>query len=149
MKYTNFYNRIEEIVEKYKLGSVNILARQILGYKSPEKLYILNRKDKNPSSEILNDFKNAFPEISYEWLVDGTGEMLIDPVKKENSNIVKFDKCPLISKEPGLKYEKALKDRIRFLERQIEKKDRQLEEMNKQITAILELLNNKSEEPFI
>jgi len=53
--------------------NINDLAKH-LGYKSPEKLYRLERSEKaKPSADILVDFANKFKGANMNWVLTGVG----------------------------------------------------------------------------
>ncbi|WP_293299177.1 S24 family peptidase [Pedobacter sp. UBA4863] len=68
--------------------NVNDLSKH-LGYKSPEKLYRLERSDKaKPSADILVDFANKFKNANMNWVLTGFGNQYhpgFSPPKNETS----------------------------------------------------------------
>jgi predicted house-cleaning noncanonical NTP pyrophosphatase (MazG superfamily) len=87
-KSSNFFERIEKIIEYYGIKSTNIFAKKYLGYASSEKINRLKKENTSPSFEILKDISNKFEEISPEWLLTGKGAMLKTASKNDNQLIV-------------------------------------------------------------
>lgn len=81
-KYSNFFERISNIMDFYGINSVKSFACDWLGYDSSEKINRLKKIGNNPSFEILNDISNKFDNINVEWLITGNGPML----KKNNQS---------------------------------------------------------------
>lgn len=73
-----FFERIQKIIDYYKIKSVNSFAKDYLKYKSSEKINRLKGKDALPSYEILHDISIKFENINPDWLLTGRGEMLRD-----------------------------------------------------------------------
>ena len=63
-----FFERIQKIIDYYKIKSVNSFAKDYLKYKSSEKINRLKGKNALPSYEILHDisikFENINPNLS-------------------------------------------------------------------------------------
>lgn len=75
-KKSNFFERIEEIMDHYSIGSVNEFATNYLGYKSSQKINRLKDAGTSPSFEILSDISNKFEDIDANWLLSGEGSMI-------------------------------------------------------------------------
>lgn len=72
-KKANFFERIVQIANHYGFTGIPELSKHI-GYKSPEKLYRLDRnKDAKPSLDIIMDFSNKFDSLSLDWFITGEG----------------------------------------------------------------------------
>ena len=65
------------------------------------------------SLEIIEAILNAFPEISAEWLLRGTGSMMLNEFDEAWYKKVIDDQHDTIS---------LLKEKVKFLEKQIEEK---------------------------
>jgi phage repressor protein C with HTH and peptisase S24 domain len=65
-----------QIIDYYNINSVNIFAKEYLGYASSEKINRLRKEGTSPSYEILNDITKKFEKISPDWLLTGSGSML-------------------------------------------------------------------------
>ncbi len=76
---SDFFDRIEQIRKYKKIGSINLFATQLLGYKSSEKINRLKTEGNMPSIQIVNDILKHIPEINSNWLITGEGEMLLQP----------------------------------------------------------------------
>lgn len=75
-KYSDFFERILQIIEYYGIKSVNSFACDFLKYESSEKINRLKKENANPSYEILLDISNKFEDIDMNWLIAGRGSML-------------------------------------------------------------------------
>lgn len=131
MENTNFFDRIVEIMNYYKIKSVNALAKKHLGYKSSEKISRLRRESANPSLEIITDITNKFEEISLEWLITGSGEML----SKDNNK----NKETNIPAESEFEYPSLTKELIK----ELSIKNEQLRIKDEQISKLLNIINDK------
>lgn len=70
-KIHTFFDRMLYVANKEGYKNLNELAKA-LGYKSPEKLYRLERdKNASPSFQILTDISNLFESIDMSWLITG------------------------------------------------------------------------------
>lgn len=74
--YSDFFNRIMQIIDYKEIKSVNIFATQYLNYDAPQKINRLKTIGNNPSYEIISDIVNKFEEIDANWLITGKGSML-------------------------------------------------------------------------
>lgn len=62
-----------------------------LGYKSPEKLYRLERdSNAKPSSDILTDFSNKFEHVNMGYVLTGQGNRYITGALDDNSPVVSY-----------------------------------------------------------
>jgi phage repressor protein C with HTH and peptisase S24 domain len=75
-KKSNFFERILQVIDCYKIKNVKSFACDYLGYASMEKINRLQKDGTSPSYDILVDISNKFENISPEWLLTGKGEML-------------------------------------------------------------------------
>lgn len=75
---------IEELL-LYLKSNPNRLAKD-LGYKSNVKIQHIKSGRNSISVEVANDIVRKFPEINYNWLLTGEGEMLNKADDNENSN---------------------------------------------------------------
>ena len=95
--------RIEAVVEYSKKNKRELGIS--LGHSSGTLLSNVISGRNGISIKLANQITNLFPEISYDWLLKGKGEMLI-PVKKQSTE---------------------LEDRVAFLERHIKGQDARIE----------------------
>lgn len=89
-KYSNYFERIMQIIEYKGFSSVNDFAKNGLKYASSEKINRLKDKNKHPSVEILLDISNMFEDINPEWLLTGKGSM----IKETKENALSLDSIP-------------------------------------------------------
>jgi hypothetical protein len=73
--------RIKELVDKFSGGNVSNFIELIKFNKHQNFNRMFNIDNRNgkfpsPSAEILNSIKIHLPEIDYDWLLTGEGEML-------------------------------------------------------------------------
>ena len=83
---SDFFYRLKQFIDYQGVKSINIFAKEYLGYKSSEKINRLKAKDKNPSYDIITDIANKFENINLRWLLTGDGEMLQNSSKKSIEN---------------------------------------------------------------
>jgi hypothetical protein len=88
-KNNNIFERILQVIEFHNIKSVNIFAIKYLGYSSSEKINRLKNPNNKPSYEILLDISNKFENINMNWLINGTGEMLLHPISKLDEELAK------------------------------------------------------------
>lgn len=70
---STFFERLMQLANYQGIKNPNELA-DALGYKSPEKLYRLQRDNNaSPSFAILTDISNLFENADIRWLVTGRG----------------------------------------------------------------------------
>jgi phage repressor protein C with HTH and peptisase S24 domain len=76
-----------QVANSHGITNVAMLAKK-LGYKSPEKLYRLERDENaKPSIDIITDFSNKFENIDIRWLLTGEeGEAAIGVVQEIKEN---------------------------------------------------------------
>lgn len=82
-KVSNFFERINQIIDYYDIKSVRDFAINYLGYDSSEKINRLKGERTSPSYEILQDITNKFDKIDANWLLTGNGSM----TKENNAEI--------------------------------------------------------------
>tara|TARA_R110001599_G_scaffold233842_1_gene433091 strand:- start:903 stop:1496 length:594 start_codon:yes stop_codon:yes gene_type:complete len=68
------YQRINKIIAHYGI-TLNSFCEK-LGLMSTATISKIIHEKRTPSQKTIGRIINAFPEISYEWLVNGEGEML-------------------------------------------------------------------------
>ena len=68
------YQRINQIIAHYGITLSTFCKK--LGHNSTTTISKIIHEKRNPSSKTIGRIINAFPEISYDWLVSGEGEML-------------------------------------------------------------------------
>ena len=76
-KQSDFFERIQKIIDYKGIKSVNEFALNHLKYDAPQKINRLKQEGTSPSYEILVDIVNKFEEINPLWLLTGKGDMLI------------------------------------------------------------------------
>lgn len=76
IKKSNFFERLEQIIDYYGVKNVNDFAINYLGYKSSQKINRLKEENTSPSFEILNDITNKFENLNPGWLLTGKGKMI-------------------------------------------------------------------------
>ena len=68
---SNFFERLQQFIINQGFKNTNEFAKH-LGWKSPEKLYRLERKENaKPSYDIIKDISNKFENIDLRWLITG------------------------------------------------------------------------------
>lgn len=90
-KKLSFYGRLQRIMEHKGIESLNEMALKHLKYKSSQKLNRLKEEDNSPSTDILVDILAVWPEINGNWLITGSGEMLIDTREKDSGRSNKVE----------------------------------------------------------
>ena len=65
---------IDELLDYLKL-SASSFAKSI-GYDSPNRIYYILRFRNGVSKEVAKDITDAYPDVNYNWLLTGKGEML-------------------------------------------------------------------------
>jgi len=83
--------RLEQLLSYLKI-TANKLAIDKLGYDSNVKIYHIKNGRNNFSSEIAKDISNKFPEINYNWILTGDGEMLNE--NKESNKVTINNSLP-------------------------------------------------------
>lgn len=66
--------RMETLLAHLKMNANEFASS--LGYKRTDKIYNVVKGRNGISASVARDIHNAYQNINYEWLVDGTGEML-------------------------------------------------------------------------
>ena len=79
MKKTTINSRIQQIISSNQL-TISSFSRKIGLINGVTISKIINQKRK-PSAKTIGRIINALPDINYDWLINGEGEML-----KENKN---------------------------------------------------------------
>ena len=92
--------RIKQLFEHYNLSTYE--ANNLLGYGRGSKLYKLMKNEVRPGYETIVDLLAAFPDLSADWLLTGTGAMLrsaSDEVKPAASlhQVVRGDKVVVVT----------------------------------------------------
>jgi len=75
-----FFKRIVDLMDFYKIKNDNDFALNHLGYNSSEKINRLKKIGNKPSSDIITDILKKFPAVNSTWLL--TGEGLLVPSLK-------------------------------------------------------------------
>ncbi|WP_075559114.1 hypothetical protein [Parabacteroides timonensis] len=65
---------LNELLDYLKL-SASAFAKSI-GYDSPNRIYYILRLRNGVSKEVAKDITDAYPDVNYNWLLTGKGEML-------------------------------------------------------------------------
>lgn len=82
---SNFFERLQQFIVNEGFKNTNEFAKH-LGWKSPEKLYRLERKQNaKPSFDIINDISNKFENIDLRWLITGKSE--VTPIGKPENKL--------------------------------------------------------------
>jgi len=126
---TNFFERILQLIEYYKIESVNVFATKHLGYNASQKINRLRKTGNNPSFDIIVDISNKFESIDLNWLLTGDGNML--KTEDNNSKVT----------EPAATYGKIndLKTIFKLDDEQLNILDKYLEIKIKQVLNKVEL----------
>lgn len=93
-KLSGFFKRLEAIMIHYNIASVNELAIKHLNYDSSQKINRLKKEGTSPSAEIIADIIEKWPEINANWLLTGTGAMIIGIPNKFEDQPRKEEKEP-------------------------------------------------------
>ncbi len=93
----DFNDRITKVIEYSKLSPAEF-AEEINVQRSSIS-HIISGRNK-PSLDFITKIKTAFPDIEWEWLINGQGEMLIsekiiEPIIEEKPEIVEKKKSSL------------------------------------------------------
>ena len=102
-------------------------------------------KDRQPNFDALLKIKTAFPDLNMNWLIDGSGEMLLKEVGNNISNSVVGSSISDSSIEQGdakdeSQHIKDLQHQVEEKDKQIQEKDKQIQEKDKQIQKLLDKL---------
>ncbi|RGP17255.1 bZIP transcription factor [Parabacteroides gordonii] len=65
---------LNELLDYLKL-SASAFAKSI-GYDSPNRIYYILRLRNGVSKEVAKDITDAYPDVNYNWLLTGKGDML-------------------------------------------------------------------------
>ena len=89
--------RMEMLLAHLKMNP-NELAKS-LGYSRTQRIYFVLGERNGISESMARDINGAFPEISYEWLKRGTGEMFNKPTSeltKKSEDIMQTEEYILL-----------------------------------------------------
>ncbi len=91
--------RIEEIMRSEGLSAADFADK--IGINRSGLSHIINGRN-NPSLDFVMKIHNAFPSISLDWLLDGTGEPYegVSPKNKDNSEIIFDDDSLFVNHSP-------------------------------------------------
>ena len=89
------YQRINKIIAHYSI-TLNTFCEK-LGLMSTATISKIIHEKRTPSQKTIGRIINAFPEISYDWLVNGEGEML--KASKVKTQPVNNDDLTVTSKQ--------------------------------------------------
>ena len=128
--FTNISIRIKQIIE-YKQLTINKFAEKVGASNSYFNKIIKNNT--SIGSDKIENILTAFPEISAEWLIMGTGQMIKN--NRQNSITKINDSFDQSSYNNLLKENELLKERISIQQQTIE--------MYKDMIELLELKNDK------
>lgn len=95
-----FIDRITKVIEFSELSPAEFAEE--IGVQRSSISHIISGRNK-PSLDFITKIKSKFPDIEWNWLITGTGEMLIN--KEENKTVEKQ-----ISKEEEKPAKKSLPD---------------------------------------
>ncbi len=90
------WERIEKVIEHFGLNK-NSFSREI-GLSNNVTIGRIIKQKRNPSYGTLRKITNRFPEINYEWLLTGHGEMIKSRPKPKQDN---QDTKTIPEKSPG------------------------------------------------
>jgi len=130
--------RLDVLLKHLKI-SANKLALEKLGYKDNVKIYHIRHNRNNFSPKIARDITEAFPEISYSWLLTGEGDMLRNGNGANNGNVVGDNSVVgnNVNNSGNLRVGGGA-DGLDACREQLAEKDRQLAEKDRQISKLLE-----------
>lgn len=112
---TTLYNKMEEKEPHYLLKLINRLGvtskefAESIGLKRPDKIYHVLKYRNGISPGLANEIISRYPEVNYEWLLYGEGEMIKG--KFDNNTPLNIDRVPTLSE-----YIEAVKEKNRILE---------------------------------
>lgn len=89
---TNSSQRLEQILSHLKI-SANKLSVE-LGFSANTKIYYIKNGRNDFSSDIAGVISEKYPEINYDWILKGEGEMLNTPEPEEDNIIPKGELKP-------------------------------------------------------
>ena len=122
-----------------------------VGFKAPEKLYRLRRiPHSRPSFDMLLQLATAFNDLNLNWLVTGTGQMLLTENIAENAtegeNSPETERNPVADSMTGLLQtivrvnETALKEDIEHLQHQLQVMAENEKEIKEKVDYICKML---------
>ena len=76
----DFFFRFTQFAEYYSVIKPSELAKKTGMTHQSASNYLKNKG--NPSIEVINQIKMAFPKLNINWLLTGNGEMLLDELPK-------------------------------------------------------------------
>lgn len=122
-EFSIIFENILQIIDLYKIKSVNEFAVKYLGYSAAEKINRLKDVNAKPSFDIIQDISNKFEDIDANWLITGKGQML----KKDREKVIYKNRLDGIDElmEMNLvllrevKENHELKDELKALKREI------------------------------
>mgnify|MGYP003625307925 FL=1 len=133
-------DRIKHLIS-FKQLSISSFSREIGLINGVTISKIINEKRK-PSSKTIGRIIKAFPDINYDWLITGQGDMLKGKEKSSN-NVIEQDEMTVTA----LQVTKYLKDRYPESSNQVEEKLSKLIDSNhKHVLQYLRNGKNKIEE---
>ena len=147
---SDIFERIEMFSEHKGFKNLSDFSDYV-GFKAPEKLYRLRRVPKSrPSFGMLLQIANAFDDLNLNWLVTGTGEMLL-PEKitgeaAENKNSTDMERNPVADSMTGLLQaiakanDTALKEDIKQLQHQLQVLAESEKEIKEKVDYIYKML---------
>jgi len=126
--------RIKKIIE-YSGLKINSFALKI-GYKRGQSIYDLLAGDPKINAKFAVKVVKTYPEINFDWILTGEGSMLKD---KPDNVVVNEQLGPY---EPKNENDMMLSEEIKFLKKQLEEKDKQISKL----LNLLSLSNSEFEE---
>ena len=79
-------DRIELLIKHSKLNRRHLGIR--LGYKDGTALYHIIKGRNNISANLANKICDAFPDVNYNWLMGGEGEMLLNKEETPKNDLL-------------------------------------------------------------
>tara|TARA_B110000240_G_scaffold195149_1_gene244134 strand:- start:1475 stop:2188 length:714 start_codon:yes stop_codon:yes gene_type:complete len=131
------YDRILKIIRHYNL-SITEFSREI-GLNSAATIQKIITYKRKASPKTTGKILNRFPEIQYDWLITGQGDMLKGKEKSSN-NVIEQDEITVTA----LQVTKYLKDRYPESSNQVEEKLSKLIDSNH--LHVLQFLHNGKNE---
>ena len=130
------YERILMIIRYYNL-SISQFSREI-GLNSPATIQKIITYKRKASPKTSGKILNRFPDINYDWLITGRGDMLKNESNKEND--VEFNGY----NNEQLDFIEKVSYQIFIIERELKKTSKKCENINIK-DEILEQTNNLSQ----
>ncbi len=130
---TNFFDRIMQFADYKGFKNPSEFAKKGLGWTSSEKINRLKKENNKPSVDILIEISNKFEDINLGWLLTGKGEMLKSSVQNIVQNSGK-NSINNISGNIEQQNYNELMEIIREKDRQIAKKDEQINKLIEKLT---------------